>query len=721
MKMRFHKILAVLFTLVLCLHIFSMLSAQSDEPLPLPVEPSSIAFQNRATVELLTNSGFEIDADGNRLPDGWKGKHTDLAKSDRLKCSTSEAIAYTGQCAFMFRGNSNGVESRLTQTIINSDSIINGSTLTLSAFISSKHAETNQKIASVKVKFSDGSRLKLDLRLLAAAANAYTQHTAAALVTIPARAVITNAKLDLSYGGASGRYLVDDVSLIVTSEISVSTSTPVPPTNTPSVETSATSTSTDSTDGTAVPTFTATSTGTATEISSATKTPASTVEVTPSLDYTATFVVTATSTASPTNTPTATPTNTPTATLTNVPPAITQLLADDGDFGDYFGYSVSLSLDGNTALVGAAGDDVDGKRDQGSAYVYIRSGNGWVQQAHLLASDGAEGDWLGQAVSLSADGNTALIGAPFKQVGSNAVQGAAYVYTRVGNIWTEQAKLTAFGGAVEDRFGYAVTLSADGNTAFVGVPQGDVDTNINQGSVYIYTQTGNTWLMHLQFFAVDGASNDGFGHTLSLSDDGNTLAVGAYQDNVGANSDQGSVYIYRLNGNVWPQQAKLTAADGAVNDWFGYAVSLNSDGTRVIVSAYLDDTNGNNNQGSAYIFTRSGNTWTQEAKLLADDGAVEDYFGRAVSITGDGNRVVVTAHLNDVGLNEYQGSAYLYTRSGNSWTQQQEFAAPDSAAEDSFGSAADMSADGKTVIIGVNSDDIGDNMVQGSAWVFPLP
>ncbi len=318
--------------------------------------------------------------------------------------------------------------------------------------------------------------------------------------------------------------------------------------------------------------------------------------------------------------------------------------ANDGGQGDVFGITVSIS--GDYALVSAPIDE----GSQGSAYVFFRSANAWTQQAKLTASDRSIGDSFGAGVSISGD--YVLVGSPYDDVGANNSQGSAYVFVRNGTTWTQQAKLIASDGAVGDSFGTSVSISGD--YAIVGAVQDDG----SRGSAYVFIRNGTTWTQQAKLTANDGAAGDYFGYSVSLS--GNYALVGAAVDN----GSLGSAYVFIRNGITWTQQAKLTASDGGGGDNFGYSVSISGD--YALVGAAYDDIGANANQGSAYVFVRSGGTWTQQAKLIASDGAVDDVFGGSVSISGD--YALVGAYNNDVGLNANQGSAYVYKRTGTSWS-----------------------------------------------------
>jgi hypothetical protein len=374
-----------------------------------------------------------------------------------------------------------------------------------------------------------------------------------------------------------------------------------------------------------------------------------------------------------------------------------KLTASDAAADDWFGNSVSVS--GDTAIIGAYVDD-DAGSQSGSAYVFTRSGDTWIQQAKLTASDATAYDQFGVRVSL--DGDTAIVGA-FLDDDAGSRSGSAYVFVRSGTIWTQQAKLTASDAAAGDYFG--VWVSVDGDTAIVGAQYND-DNGTNSGSAYVFTRSGGTWSEQAKLTASDAAAEDHFGHSVAFS--GDTAIVGAqYNDDNGTNS--GSAYVFTRSGGTWSEQAKLTASDAAAEDHFGHCVSFNGD--TAIVGAYANDDNGTNS-GSAYVFTRSGGTWSEQAKLIASDAAAEDYFGSSVSVDGD-TAIVGAQYNDDHGTNS--GSAYVFTRSGGTWSEQGKLTASDAAAEDYFGRS--VSVDGDTVILGANFDDDGGTN-SGSAYVF---
>jgi hypothetical protein len=379
-----------------------------------------------------------------------------------------------------------------------------------------------------------------------------------------------------------------------------------------------------------------------------------------------------------------------------------KLLANDGATSDQFGYSVAIS--GETAVVGAPFDDTAPNVNQGAAYVFVFSGGNWIQQQKLTANDGATSDEFGFAVTISGD--TIVVGAHEDDIGTNSNQGSAYVFVRAGGVWTQQQKLTASDGAASDDFGFAVATS--GETVVVGARTDDIGAETNQGSAYVFTRGGGVWTQQQRLTASDGSLGDEFGYSVAIS--GETIVVGAHTDDVGTAAAQGSAYVFARSGGAWAQQQRLIANDGRLGDRFGSSVGLSSE--TAIIGAPFDDL-GAADQGSAYVFVRSGTSWTQQAKLTADDGAASDLFGNSVAISGE--TAVAGARFDDVNATN-QGSAYVYGRGGSVWSQQQKLTASDGAVTDQFGHSAAIS--GNTLLAGAPFGGAGTPGNQGAVYVF---
>ena len=379
-----------------------------------------------------------------------------------------------------------------------------------------------------------------------------------------------------------------------------------------------------------------------------------------------------------------------------------KLTASDGSASERFGISVAVS--GNTAVVGAPHEGSPIPTEHGAAYVFTRTGETWIQQAKLTAADGSEGDRLGFSVAVSGD--TVVVGAFWDDSGDNADQGSAYVFTRTGETWTQQARLTAADGAASDQFGYSVAVSSD--TAVVGATGGDVGGKPDQGSAYVFTRTGGTWSQAAKLTARDGSAGDALGQSVSVSND--TAVVGAVTSD-GDAADQGSAHVFTRTGGSWTEQAELTAADGSAGDQFGFWVGV--DGDIAVVGAPFDDVSASD-QGSAHVFTRTAGTWTEQAELIASDGSAADLFGRSVAVSGD--TILVGAQYDDVGASIKQGSVYVFTPAGGTWTEQTKLSASEGAAGALFGVSVAVS--GETGLVGAGFETVGANIHQGAAYVF---
>jgi len=335
----------------------------------------------------------------------------------------------------------------------------------------------------------------------------------------------------------------------------------------------------------------------------------------------------------------------------------------------------------------------------------------------LLASDGNAGAGFGSSVSVSGDpGNeVAVVGVPFRS--------SAYIYRFNGSSWIEEQKLTASDGEFADRFGWSVSISgAPGNEVVVIGANEDDDNGSDSGSAYIYRFDGSSWIEEQKLVADDGAADDLFGFSVSVGGaPGNEVAViGAYQDDDNG-SLSGSAYVYRWGGSSWAQEQKLTAADGAAFDTFGYSVSVGgAPGSEVAVVGALTDDDLGFSSGSAYIYRWGGTSWVQEQKLLPSDGDSADHFGNSVSVGGAaGGEVAVVGAYWDNDFGGDSGSAYVFRFNPGlaGWFQEQKLTAADGAASDEFGIS--VSVNGDTAMVGAHRDsDLGSS--SGSAYTFVL-
>jgi hypothetical protein len=335
-----------------------------------------------------------------------------------------------------------------------------------------------------------------------------------------------------------------------------------------------------------------------------------------------------------------------------------KLIASDGDSYDYFG--VSVSIDGDYAIIGAYGDE--GNRVSGSAYVFKRNNSSWEEEAKLTASSGTQ---FGTSVSI--DGDYAIVGT----WGDNV----AYIFKRDGTNWTQQAKLTGLDG----NFGRSVSI--DGDYVIIGSHGEDNFT----GAAYIFKRDGTNWTQQAKLTASDGTEIDCFG--ISVSIDENYAIVGAYV--------AGSAYIFKRDDTNWTQQAKLTGMENS----FGHDVSI--DGNYALVGEDI----GNNWKGAAYVFKRNGTYWNKDAKLTASDGG--DKFGESVSISGE---YVIVGDAFD----GPPGSAYIFKCNGTDWVEEAKVV-PSDGGDGSFGTS--VSIDGEYTIVGADFDNVNGKW-SGSAYIF---
>ena len=356
-----------------------------------------------------------------------------------------------------------------------------------------------------------------------------------------------------------------------------------------------------------------------------------------------------------------------------------KLIASDGVACDVFGRSVAI--DGNNAVIGS----------KEKAYVYSYDGTNWTEQQILTASDGVSDDRFGYSVAIS--GNYIVVGAD-SDCDNGAGSGSTYIFYFDGTSWIELQKLTASDGTAYDMFGSSVSIY--GNYIVVGAHSDDINGNTS-GSAYIYHYNDTTWVEQQKLMPMDGYAHDHFGMSVSMS--GDFAAIAAFGDN----TLTGSVYMFYNTGTSWIEQQRVFASDGDTVDEFGWSVSLC--GSNLLVGADLDD--GDNDSlsasGSAYIFSFNGIDWIEQQKLTASDADSGGAFGTSVSISG--NYAVVGAFR--AGNAFESGAAYIYYFDGTNWIEHKRILASDSASGDYLGWAVSISGN-QTFVGATNDDDNGD-------------
>ena len=365
------------------------------------------------------------------------------------------------------------------------------------------------------------------------------------------------------------------------------------------------------------------------------------------------------------------------------------LYASDAQASDEFGWSVSI--DGDYAIVGARYEDTGGSQ-AGAAYIFKKSGTSWSQQQIIHASDAQTNDQFGHSVGISGD--YAIVGAPYEDSGADN-GGSVYIYKRNTStgVWGSEQHITASNAGSADYFGISVSISGD--YAIVGA-NGE---NSARGAVYIYTRDLSTglWGSEQIIVASDTQVVDEFGWDVGIS--GDYAIVGSRNEDTGG-TDAGAAYIYVRSGTTWSEQQKIQSSDIEAGDSFGGAVSI--DGDYITVGANYEDENGTS-AGAVYVFKRDGTTWTQQAKLLPSDGTGGDELSYGGSIDISGDTIVVGARVADPGGISNAGAAYVFQRSGTTWTEVKKIVASDAQASDNFGVSVSIS--GSTIITSAPNED----------------
>jgi hypothetical protein len=369
-----------------------------------------------------------------------------------------------------------------------------------------------------------------------------------------------------------------------------------------------------------------------------------------------------------------------------------KLIAPDANADDRFG--VCVAIDGSTAVAGAYMADANGP-DSGAAYVFNLVDSNWIHTQKLIASDASAGAQLGRSVAIAAD--IIVIGAP-----SDNGRGAVYVFRRSAGYWSQQQKLTAPDAASDDKFGFSVAVSGD--CLVIGAYR---DDNY-KGSAYVFNFSGSIWTFLQKLTASDSSINDYFGWSVAI--DNNTIIIGAYNDTHSDLPNAGSAFVFHRQDSTWIESAILHASDPNPGDHFGFSVAL--DDNMAAIGAYECDFNDVLDVGAAYVFTESGNVWSQQQKLLDDNPGPGEDFGKSVAV--EKNTIFIGCD-NDVIDGNRTGSVFEFLRTGSTWLPQHRLTAADANDEDNFGFS--IAASNSNLIVGAHfSDPCG--LSSGSAYLF---
>lgn len=462
------------------------------------------------------------------------------------------------------------------------------------------------------------------------------------------------------------------------------------------------------------------------------------------------------------------------------------------DSDDHFATTLAMSADGSTIVVGVPdedsnatgidGDDTDDSRtDSGAVYIYVKTNGVWARQAYLKASNAAAGDKFGSALSISTDGDTLAVAAPHRTADS----GAVYVFVRSNGVWMQEAAVTAPFAGAGDLFGAAMSLSTDGNALLVGAPGEDSNatwvngaqfnnSSLGSGAAYTYTRSGTVWSFANYFKATNTGAGDAFGTSVAIGN--GFIAVGAPgedSDVTGSTNlttltaplpgnnnnrlDSGAVYVYYYVFGEW-RASYIKSLNSEAGDAFGSTLSMNLLGDTLAVGALGEDGNTNGviytlgvdatflstnfpadaagcaggtpgtakcESGAVYVWSRVGNTWSQQAYIKASNRETSDAFGSALALSADGNALVV-GNVNEdsgsAGIGGDQtstsaaasGAAYFFNRIGTNWSQRNYLKATNTEASDVFGASVAIDWAGDTIAVGATAEDSVATLIGGN-------
>lgn len=372
---------------------------------------------------------------------------------------------------------------------------------------------------------------------------------------------------------------------------------------------------------------------------------------------------------------------------------------------DQFGYSVAISNNGNTVVVGEPyGEDSSAKTETGRAFIFTRISTGWSQKAVLSDPALFSGAMFGQSVSISADGKTCAVGCPmdknsFAQAGAGAVY--VFVLDATSGLWTKQSRLLPVDvSGVGANSGISVALSDDGNVLAVGSNWNNWSGILSVGTVSIYERTGSVWVLKDTLHPATFAQSLYFGTSVALSSDGSVVAVGAYNDNQTTNTN-GAVYIFTRSGDSWTQSTKLVNTVASASEQFGERVALSGDGKTCVVGAknFLNTAQTQYN-GAVYVFYNDEGVWRKE-RIIDDTPTTNDYFGSSVAISKDGTKLVIGVPGKESNSLTDTGVVYVYSgANGAGWTRTKTISPKYLEASDRLGYSVGISGDASTTVTG---------------------
>jgi hypothetical protein len=391
-----------------------------------------------------------------------------------------------------------------------------------------------------------------------------------------------------------------------------------------------------------------------------------------------------------------------------------ELKASDKQTGDQFGFCVNMSDDGTRLVIGAYTSSPSGLVGAGAVYVYKHNGVSWTQEAKLTASDKETGGQFGHSVAISGDGTRIVVGAPTTDASNISNSGCIYIFSRFGTTWSEESIMIASDISINGNLGKAVSIDGTGTriAAFGLVP---LPTSKN--AAYMYVRTGNNWAEEDKVL-VDNSYTDLTNNAICISNNGNIVAIGSGPTTINAVNNVCSVDVLARSGNSWVKQDKVTPVVNQGFDRFGTCLSINTDGTKLAVGAPARDISGVVNSGAIFIFTKSGVNWTEDSIIVPTERRANDEFGFSVSLNSLGDVIVAGSPSDEVGNLLNSGSAYVFADNGTTWVQKSRLVSLNSKPDDHFGINVTIAADTSKIAIGAYNSDPNNIINAGSTHVF---
>ena len=326
-----------------------------------------------------------------------------------------------------------------------------------------------------------------------------------------------------------------------------------------------------------------------------------------------------------------------------------------------FGQNVAITNGGEYLIVGAYFEDVT-TANQGQAYIYNRTGNVWALQATLVNPTTEASSFFGYSVDISDDGLYALVGA-FDEDVTNGDQGQVYAFKRTGDTWALESTIPIPVASSNAQFGFSISLSSGAVYAAIGANK-EVSGASGAGKVHIFKRTGTTWALEQTIPNETSEGNANFGHSVSISGNGDTVVVGVPFEDIAA-ANQGIAYVYKRTGSTWALQDYLQNPTNELNSQYGYDVAISRDGTNILVGANLEDVAGID-QGQVYAYTWSGAAYYLSNTIVNPTAESASNFGYSLDLSTDGTTSVIASPYQDGGVGN-QGQAYIYKRTGTAW------------------------------------------------------